>query len=199
MADDRETRRGSLPGIVRAERTTCRPGRASKRGCSPRASVASAASPSPCEPVAIARICVRGSSRARSAGPHEVVGQSQVAASSRATRACVPTLRPRSTILRPVRRAMSPSRRRRWTFDANIATTTAPRRLGRRCASSDVADVALAAGRALGVDVRRVAHEERDARVAELVEALDVEGLAVGRRVVELEVAACGRRCPRRS
>ena len=52
------------------------------------------------------------------------------------------------------------------------------------------ADVDLVAGRALGVDVRRVAHEQRDARVAELAEALGVEVLAVGRRLVELEVAA---------
>ena len=60
------------------------------------------------------------------------------------------------------------------------------------------ADVDLVAGRALGVDVRRVAHEERDAGVAELAQALGVEVLAVGRVVVELEVAGVDEQCRRR-
>src|SRR6202035_608785 len=64
---------------------------------------------------------------------------------------------------------------------------------GLRSAGDDglerLADALFAAGRAEGVDVRRVAEEEVDAFSPELAEAFHVEQLAVGRGVVELEVA----------
>ena len=52
-----------------------------------------------------------------------------------------------------------------------------------------LADVRLVPGRALRVDVGGVAHQERDARVAERAEAVRVQVLAVRRPLVELEVA----------
>ncbi len=50
-------------------------------------------------------------------------------------------------------------------------------------------DARFAPRRPDGVDVRRVAEQEPDALARELLEARDIEALAVGRRLVELEVA----------
>src|ERR1019366_4244859 len=52
------------------------------------------------------------------------------------------------------------------------------------------ADALFAARRPGRVDVRRIAEQEVDALARELSEALHVEHFAVGRRVVELEVAS---------
>jgi len=71
-----------------------------------------------------------------------------------------------------------PRSRSRCTFDANIRDD---HRTGVHSAtipsSTSPTLCSLPVG-PYGVDVRRVAHEERDARVAELAQAVHVEGLA---------------------
>ena len=106
-------------------------------------------SPRPASRSRCARIFGRGSSRAARIGPAR--GRRARADS----RCCARRVRGCRRRVRAGRscgsclRAMSPSRRRRWMFDANIATTTAPvapstSRL------EHVADVDLVPGRALG-------------------------------------------------
>ena len=101
------------------------PAARSIEGCSSCASRASAARASAWVPVAIPSTRSRGSSRARSAGQVMSPGQSRYPVAC-ATRACVCTLRPSMTMRRCVARAISPSIFKRWTFEANIATMTAP-------------------------------------------------------------------------
>src|SRR5580704_14718306 len=56
----------------------------------------------------------------------------------------------------------------------------------------------LATGRVLRVDVRGIGAKKRYAAIAELAEALFIEGFAVDRGVVELEVARVDHRSRRR-
>ena len=89
-------------------------------------------------------------------------------------------------------------------LDENAATTSLP--VGaREDLLERVDDLALRAGEAAAIDVRAVGEQREHALGAELGEAVQVEVLAVDRRLVDLEVAgvhdarraACGWPAPR--
>ena len=84
----------------------------------------------------------------------------------------------------------------RYTLDANAVTSSLP--VARRENLLErVLDLELGAGEPLAIDVRAVGKQRQHARGAELGESVDVEVLAVDRRLIDLEVAGVHDR-PRR-
>ena len=183
--------------MTRLERTTTSPSPRSSAECSPRASRASAAALSPCEPVATARMARFGSSRARSGGQTRSAGHSRYGTARVLSRRAGRRLRdarvrrdapaegddlaPVTT--RDLAEHLEPVHVRGEHRDDDRLPRAGDDRLER------APHALFAARRPARVDVRRVAEEEVDALARELLEARHVERLAVGRRLVELEVA----------
>ncbi len=135
IAEDRAgTSPGSLPGIVRAERITRSPGPTSDHaGCPPsREACERAACRFALRAVAMARILTRGISRTILSGSHEILAPRKIRPScERRGRAFRRRDRARSCAHGPLG-DVAPRRRRRCTFEANMATTTADRSSRRR-------------------------------------------------------------------
>ena len=82
-------------------------------------------------------------------------------------------------------------------LEANIATTILPLALV-KISSNAVDDVDFRAGEAAAVDVRAVGQQRQHAGRAELGEPVDVDVLAIERRLIDLEVAGVDDHAARR-